>query len=150
MQAGIQGSERGLTRAIVSLGSNIEPRRLYLSRALEALAALPRTRLSAKSAVIETEGVGVPEEFASLKFLNQVAVLETALAAEEFSRLMHGIEDALGRVRGVRNGPRTIDLDLIDFGGMRIDTPSLVLPHPRFRSRAFVTGPLKELGIELG
>lgn len=136
-------------RAIVSLGSNIEPRRDYLRRALRLLAELPETRLEAESSVIETEGVGVPEEFRDMKFLNQVAVFETGLGAMEFSRLMHKVEDELGRVRTVRNGPRTIDVDLIDFGGMRIDTPELTLPHPRAKDRAFVLEPLSELGINM-
>ena len=103
------------SRAIVSLGSNIEPRADYLKRAVEALAGLPDTRMVMASSVIETEPEGVPSEFAAMKFLNQVVVFETALEAVEFSRRMHGIEDALGRVRTVRNGPRTIDIDLIDF-----------------------------------
>ncbi len=134
-------------RAIVSLGSNIEPRRDYLSRACAALAALPLTRLVAASSVIETEPVDVPPAFAALKFLNQVAVFETALEPLAFARRMHAIEDALGRVRTVRNGPRTIDLDLIDFGGLRLNTPELTLPHPRAKARAFVREPLAELGI---
>ena len=134
-------------RAIVSLGSNIEPRAGYLSRALAALSALPRTRLVAVSTVEETEPVDVPPEFASQRFLNQVAVFETSLSPQDFSRRMHGIEDELGRVRTVRNGPRTIDLDLVDFGGMRISEPGLELPHPRAREREFVMRPLAELGI---
>ena len=68
----------------------------------------------------------------------------------DFSRRMHRIEDALGRVRTVRNGPRTIDIDLIDFGGIVISEPELTLPHPRAMERAFVTRPLEELGIRLG
>ena len=134
-------------RAIVALGSNIEPRAERLARALAALAALPRTRLVRASSVVETEPVDVPEEFASLKFLNQVAVFATALPAREFSDLMHAVEDAQGRVRTVRNGPRTIDLDLIDFGGMRSSDPAMTLPHPRAAARSFVTEPLAELGI---
>lgn len=136
-------------RAVVSLGSNIEPRREYLERAVAALAAMPSTRLVAQSSVIETQGVGVPDEFADMKFLNQVAVFETALAPLEFSRGMHAIEDSLGRVRTVRNGPRTIDIDLIDFGGIRMDAPELTLPHPRFHTRDFVLIPMRELGIVL-
>lgn len=138
-----------MSRAIVSLGSNIEPRREYLANALAALSALPKTALVSQSSVIETDGMDVPDEFAALKFLNQVAVLETDLTPLEFSRQMHGIEDSLGRVRTVRNGPRTIDIDLIDFGGIAMDTTELTLPHPRFRSRPFVLLPLRELGIEL-
>ena len=136
-------------RAVVALGSNMEPRVEFLVRALAALAALPGTRLLRASSVIETEPVDVPPAFAHMKFLNQAAVLETALDAFAFARRMHAIEDALGRVRTVRNGPRTIDLDLIDFDGMVLDTPELTLPHPRAAERDFVMVPLAELGIEL-
>jgi len=134
-------------RAIVSLGSNVEPRADYLEKALAALAALPCTHLIRASAVIETEPVDVPAEFAERRFLNQVAVFETALEPHDFSDRMHAIEDRLGRVRTVRNGPRTIDLDLIDFDGLRMETPDLVLPHPRARERDFVMRPLAELGV---
>jgi dihydropteroate synthase len=60
---------------------------------------------------------------------------------------MHGIEDALGRVRTVRNGPRTIDIDLIDFDGIVLNEPELTLPHPRAAERDFVLRPLAELGM---
>lgn len=140
-------AEEGRVRAIVSLGSNIEPRVEYLSRAVDALAAFPETKLVAASGAIETEPVDVPPEFAAMKFMNQVAVFETALSAREFSKRMHEVEDALGRRRTVRNGPRTIDIDLVDFGGMVSDDPELTLPHPRARMRDFVMGPLAELGL---
>ena len=136
-------------RAIVSLGSNIEPRADYLKRAIAALSALPETIFVRASSVIETEPVDVPPEFTALKFLNQVAVFETTLDPFDFSRRMHAIEDDLGRVRTVRNGPRTIDIDLIDFGGRIINTPELTLPHPRAHLRSFVQEPLKELGIQI-
>ena len=132
-------------QAVVSLGSNIEPRADCLARALAALAALPGTRLERASEPEETEPVGVPPEYAHLRFLNQLAVFETELEVHEFSRRMHAIEDALGRTRTVRNGPRTIDLDLVDFGGMVLDEPDLVLPHPRARERAFVMDPWRRL-----
>ena len=133
-------------RVLVSLGSNIEPRADYLRRAVDALSALPETRFVKASSVIETEPVDVPSEFAALKFLNQVAVFETTLDPFDFSRRMHAIEEDLGRVRTVRNGPRTIDIDLIDFGGQVINTPELTLPHPRAHLRDFVQTPLRELG----
>lgn len=135
------------TRAIVSLGSNIEPRAEYLAQARAALGNLPRTRLLQTSSVIETEPVDVPPAYENQRFLNQVVVLETDLEVRDFSRRMHAVEDALGRVRMVRNGPRTIDVDLIDFGGLVSDDPDLTLPHPRASSRDFVLRPLAELGM---
>ena len=136
-------------RVLVSLGSNVEPRADYLDQARAALAALPCTHLQKASSVIETEPVDVPSEFKSMKFLNQVLVLETALEPHDFARRMHAIEDRLGRVRTVRNGPRTIDIDLIDFNGLVSDDPQLTLPHPRAKERDFVLRPLAELGISL-
>lgn len=133
--------------AIVALGSNMAPREEYLREALLLLGELPETEFVKASSVIETEGVGVPEEFRHLKFLNQVAVFRSGLSALEFSRRMHAIEDRLGRARTVKNGPRTIDLDLIAFGDERLDTPELTLPHPRAHLRDFVIWPMKELKI---
>ncbi|MBO6066677.1 MAG: 2-amino-4-hydroxy-6-hydroxymethyldihydropteridine diphosphokinase [Kiritimatiellae bacterium] len=132
---------------VVALGSNLVPREQYLAAALRLLGELPQTRLVSASRVIETEGVDVPEEYRELKFLNQVAVFESSLEALEFSRRMHAIEDRLGRVRTVKNGPRTIDLDLVWHNGVILDTPELTLPHPRARERAFVMEPLEELGL---
>ena len=143
-------SSQGSNRVLVSLGSNLEPRADYLRRAIAALSSLPETRFVKASSVMETEPVDVPPEFAALKFLNQVGVFETTLDSLDFSRRMHAIEDGLGRIRTVRNGPRTIDIDLIDFGGHVIDTPELTLPHPRAHLRSFVQEPLRELGIQIG
>ncbi len=139
-----------VVRAIVSLGSNVEPRADYLARACAALAEMSCTHLEKASSIIETEPVDVPPEFADRKFLNQVLVFQTALDPQEFSRRMHAIEDELGRVRTVRNGPRTIDIDLIDFNGIVRNDPDLTLPHPRAHLRDFVMRPLAELGIILG
>ncbi len=136
-------------RVIVALGSNVEPRADYLAQARAALAGFPGTRLERASSVIETAPVDVPPEYADLAFLNQVLVLWTTLEPYDFSRRMHAVEDRLGRVRTVRNGPRTIDVDLIDFGGLVNDDPALTLPHPRAHLRDFVMRPLAELGITL-
>ena len=130
---------------MISLGSNIEPRREHLAKALDALCLFPSTRLVASGQVEETEPVGVPEEFRHLKFLNQIAIFETALDARDFSDRMHRVEADLGRVRSVRNGPRTIDIDMIDYGGMKSSDPELTLPHPRARERDFVMRPWMEL-----
>ena len=132
--------------AVVALGSNIEPRADRLASALRALSELPGTHLVRASSLLDNAGVDVPPEFAHLRFLNQVAAFETSLEVHDFARRMHGIEDAQGRIRtGVRNAPRTIDLDLIAFGDLVLDEPDLTLPHPRARTRAFVTGPLAEI-----
>ncbi len=132
--------------AVIALGSNIEPRAERLEKALAALSSLPETRLVKASATLDNAGVDVPPEFAHLRFLNQVAAFETTLEVHDFSRRMHAIEDDQGRVRtGVRNSPRTIDLDLIAFGDLVLDEPELTLPHPRARGRAFVLGPLAEI-----
>lgn len=138
-----------MARAVVSLGSNIGDRAAHLKRAVEFLSDLPETKLVKVSGIIETEPVDVPEEFSGMKFLNQAAVFETNLSPHEFSDRMHAIEDDMGRVRLVRNGPRTIDIDLIDFGGVEMNDPELTLPHPRAKVRDFVLVPLAELGVEL-
>ena len=131
--------------AAVSLGSNVGDREGYLRLAREGLSAMPSTRIVRESSIRETEPVDVPDEFSGMKFLNQAVLLETELDVHEFSRLMHGIEDSLGRERTVRNGPRTIDLDLIFFGQETLDEPEITLPHPRAKSREFVLQPLREI-----
>ena len=148
MEPHLGGESEGV-RVIVALGSNVEPRADYLARARAALAAFPGTWLDRASAVTATPPVDVPPEYADLAFLNQVLVLWTTLEPYDFSRRMHAVEDRLGRVRTVRNGPRTIDVDLIDFGGLVNDDPALTLPHPRAHLRDFVMRPLAELGIAL-
>lgn len=135
-----------MTQAVVSLGTNIEPRERRLADARAAIAAIPGTRLVKASTIRETEPVDVPEEFRDKRFLNQIVVCETTLEAHDFLRKMQSIETAQGRVRGsVRNVPRTIDLDLIAFGGLVLNEPELTLPHPRARERAFVLEPLAEV-----
>ena len=135
-------------RVILCLGSNIEPRMDYLDRAQEALCALPGTRFLASSGTDETEPVDVPAGFEEQRFLNRILVVETELQPMDFSRLMHRIEDDLGRVRGaVRNIPRTIDIDMIDYEGVTMDDPELTLPHPRAKEREFVMEPLRRMGI---
>jgi 2-amino-4-hydroxy-6-hydroxymethyldihydropteridine diphosphokinase len=136
----------GRTKVVLAFGSNIRPRHKYLERALSEVSSYPLTELLAASEIEETEPVGVPEEFKERKFLNRVAVFETGLSAMELSERMHKTEDELGRVRGnVRNSPRTIDIDMIDYGGIKLDDPELTLPHPRAYERDFVFKPWMEL-----
>ena len=137
-------------RVVLCLGSNIEPRLDYLDRAQAALCALPSTHFVVASETEETAPVDVPDAFRGQMFLNRVLVVETALSPQDFAARMHRIEDELGRTRGnVRNMPRTIDIDMIDYEGVVSDDPALTLPHPRAKERAFVMEPLARLGISL-
>ncbi len=132
--------------AILSLGSNQGDRLAWLKRAGLALLALPRTRLVALSPVYESDPVDVPETCLALPFLNCVAVLETTLDPSALSDAVHAIEADLGRTRdGTRGQPRTIDIDIIAFGELALNTPALTLPHPRAAARRFVLQPLADL-----
>jgi len=130
------------SRAFVSLGSNLGERAAALRAARTALAALPRTSLLAASRIYETE----PQDRGDQPpFLNQVVCLETALSPRELLDAARRIEHAAGRVRDVRFGPRTLDIDILLFQGVESDEPELTLPHPRLWQRAFVLVPLAEL-----
>ncbi|HEY2803503.1 MAG TPA: 2-amino-4-hydroxy-6-hydroxymethyldihydropteridine diphosphokinase, partial [Actinomycetota bacterium] len=93
--------------------------------------------------VYETSPVGGPEQD---DFLNAVVGISTELEPHALLEALQGIENELGRVRAERFGPRTIDLDLLLYGGEEIDDPELTVPHPRMHERAFVVVPLTELG----
>jgi 2-amino-4-hydroxy-6-hydroxymethyldihydropteridine diphosphokinase len=136
-----------MTRAFVALGGNLGDTRAYLRQALDALAALPRTRLMAHSRFYRTPPWGLREQ---PPFLNAAAELETALAPHELLDALLGIERAAGRLReGQRWGPRTLDLDLLHMDGVVLHDARLTLPHPRIGERAFVLLPLAELAPEL-
>ena len=136
----------GDVTVILSLGSNIEPRNAFIEKALQALSALPGTYHLRCSSIYETEPVGVPETERECIFLNAVVVLETSLPPHIFSTTIHAIEERLGRTRtGVYGVARTIDIDIIAFGDMILNTPELILPHPCAHHRVFVLQPLAEL-----
>lgn len=131
---------------ILSLGSNHGDRLAWLKRAGLELLALPETRVVAFSPVYETEPVGVPEPYRSLRFLNCVVIVETGLSPDAFSDAVHAVEDRFGRTRTEAAGtPRVLDIDILSFGNMRSDASHLVLPHPRARERRFVLQPLADL-----
>lgn len=134
------------TRAYIALGANLGDRAVALARALDALRATPGVRVVAVSRSWETAPVGPPQP----AYLNAAAALDTELDALALLTRLHEIERAAGRTRGAeRNRPRTLDLDLLLFGGLVIDAPELVVPHPRMHERAFVLEPLAEIAGEL-
>jgi 2-amino-4-hydroxy-6-hydroxymethyldihydropteridine diphosphokinase len=137
-------------RAYVGLGSNLGDRERTLRAAVDALAAHPAVEVVAVSSLIDTEPVGYT---AQPHFLNGVAALETELSARELLELLLDVECRFGRRReGVPpQGPRTLDLDLLVYGGGEIDEPGLRVPHPRLHERGFVLGPLAEVapGLEV-
>ena len=127
----------------LGLGSNLGDRRANIAAALAALAAHPAIRVEAASTLIETAPVGGPP--GQGPFLNGAARLETDLAPAALLAELKAIERAGGRRDGPRWGPRPIDLDILLYGGEVLDTPDLVIPHPRLGQRRFVLAPLAEI-----
>lgn len=128
---------------VIALGSNLGPREYLLRRAQHELGGV--VRIVRRSRMIASAAVDAPPE--SPEFLNMVIAGYTTLLAEALLEAMHAIEARLGRVRRAVNGPRTIDLDLILYGAHVARTAAIVVPHPRYRHREFVTGPLRELRL---
>jgi len=132
----------------VALGSNLGDRLGFLAQGLRGLSRLADTTVLAISSVYETEPVGGPSPQGF--YLNAVVQLRTSLGPLELLRHMQGIERAAGRVRNrVRGVARTLDLDLLLYGDACLETPELVVPHPRMHERAFVLEPLAELAPSL-
>lgn len=133
-------------RAYVGLGANLGADLLgTLTAAARALGELPGTRLLALSSVWRS----APVDAGGPDFLNAVAMLDTDLAPLALLDALQAIEQAHGRERPYRNAPRTLDLDLLLMGDQVLDTPRLVLPHPRLHERAFVLRPLLEVAPHL-
>lgn len=131
--------------AYLGLGSNLGDRQANLRAALDRLEA-PGLRVLRVSPVYETEPVG----FAAQRwFLNLAAEIETGLFPMQLLARAHRIERELGRVRGVPNGPRTIDIDILLFGTAAVRSAALEIPHPRMAERRFVLAPLADLAAEL-
>ena len=132
-------------RAYLGIGSNLGDRLGYLQLAVDALDAADDVRVVGVSPVYETAPVGGPEQ---PEYLNAVVALETSRSARALLQLAHAIEAEAERVRDVRWGPRTLDVDILLVGDERVDEPDLVVPHPRMAERAFVVVPLADLEPE--
>ena len=129
-------------RAFLALGSNLGDRWGHLRAAVDAM-----PDVVAVSPVYETAPVGGPEGQA--EYLNLVVELETERSPRELLGVAQALEEAAGRVRVERWGPRTLDVDVLLVGDLVVDEPDLVVPHPRMFERRFVLAPLADLAPEL-
>lgn len=128
--------------AFVALGSNLGDRAAHLAHARAALGTLPDTSLIAESSIEETEPLGPMPQPA---YLNQMVLLRTSLSPRALLHACLAVEQRAGRVRGARWGPRTLDLDIVRVGALRVDEPGLSIPHPEFPRRPFWQRELAEL-----
>ncbi|MFY9479930.1 MAG: 2-amino-4-hydroxy-6-hydroxymethyldihydropteridine diphosphokinase [Aquabacterium sp.] len=128
-------------RAYVGLGGNLGDVVASFQDALARLGAAPLSCVEGASRLYRTK----PVDATGPDFLNAVVALQTSLGPRELLGVLQGIERAHDRERPYRNAPRTLDLDLLWFGGVVLDRPDLTLPHPRMHERAFVLAPLAEL-----
>jgi len=135
-----------VVEAYISLGSNMGDKEENIKKALVELGQTEGIRVARVSSLYATEPVGYMDQD---WFLNAVAAVVTDLSDEELLGRMLGIEDQLGRVRTIKWGPRTVDLDLLLYGTEVKETERLSLPHPRMYERAFVMVPLAEIAPNL-
>ncbi len=133
-------------QAFVAIGANIGDPVATAHSALKALEALADVRLAAASSLYRTAPVGLANQ---PDFINAVVRLETPLSAPALLDVLFKVEADFGRIRKTPNGPRSLDLDLLLFDDLVLDTPQLTLPHPRMHLRAFVLVPLAEIAPEL-
>jgi 2-amino-4-hydroxy-6-hydroxymethyldihydropteridine diphosphokinase len=129
-------------KAAIALGSNLDGPEARVRGAFARIAALPGTIVAARSQLYRTAPVGYVDQ---PPFINACVLVETRLPARELLEGLLEIERQGGRVRDIANGPRTLDLDIVLYGGAVIDEPGLCVPHPRAHERAFVLAPLLDV-----
>ena len=135
---------RDWVRAFIGLGANAGDPLAQIEQAFDALLKLPATVGLQRSRLYRT----APWQAQGPDFINAMAQVDTQLSAPELLAHMQRIEQAAGRIRPYHHAPRTLDLDLIFYGQAVIHSAALVLPHPRWRERAFVLRPLADLAPE--
>lgn len=135
-----------MSRAFVALGSNLNSPLHQVTKAFDELGAIPRTEVVRKSSLYRTAPLGYEGQ---PDFINAVAELKTALAPESLLDYLLAIENLHGRERPFPNAPRPLDLDLLLYDDVRMQTESLTLPHPRMHTRGFVLLPLAEIAPDL-
>ncbi|MES2355230.1 MAG: 2-amino-4-hydroxy-6-hydroxymethyldihydropteridine diphosphokinase [Pseudomonadota bacterium] len=128
--------------AYVALGSNLEDPQKQVRQGFDALAELTDSKLLARSSLYSSKPVGYLDQ---PDFINAVAKLETSLSPRELLDALLAIEFKYGRKRSTPNAPRTLDLDLLLYNGLKHDEAGLTIPHPRMHTRAFVLLPLTEI-----
>lgn len=128
--------------SFLSLGSNLGDRLDHLSKAITALANQPKIKVLKVSSVYQTKPVGGPEQE---DYLNAVVKIQTELSALELLDVTQSIENNEGRIREVRWGPRTLDVDVLTYDDLNSADEKLTLPHPRISERAFVLVPFFEI-----
>lgn len=134
-------------RAYIGIGSNLNDPVAQVQQAFRALAELPASRLMACSPLYRSAPVGGPPD--QPDYVNAVAALDTVLNPEELLTALQAVEIQQGRVRTVRWGPRTLDLDVLLYGSTIRNDSWLTLPHPRLHERAFVLYPLYDIAPDL-
>ena len=132
----------GVIPVAVALGANLGERRSSIEHAVAKIAAIPGVSDARCSSLFETAPVGGPPQ---PDYLNAALALNTTLPCASLFASLVAIENELGRTRTVRFGPRTIDIDLLLYGMESLDTPDLIVPHPRMHERRFVLEPLAEV-----
>ena len=132
------------TRAWIGLGANLGAREAALRGALAGMAALPGTRVLRVSSLYRS----APVDAGGPDYLNAVAEIATTLAPLALLHALQALQQAAGRERPYRNAPRTLDLDILFYGDVHLESAALTLPHPRLHERAFVLLPLAELAPE--
>lgn len=135
-----------MKQAYIALGANLGDPAATIRAAFAALSGLDGVRLLKSSSLYRTAPVGLANQ---PDFINAVAQVETSLPSEALLQSLLALEADFGRIRQEKNGPRTLDLDLLLYGGQVLDTPDLTLPHPRLHLRAFVLVPLAEIAPDL-
>lgn len=132
----------GQRRYLLGLGSNLGDRVYYIEQAVQALADLPEAEILAISEAFDSDPVGYKEQG---NFLNLCLSITCDLNPSQLLLSCLAIETALGRVRTVKDGPRTVDIDVLFYEGGDVELPELTLPHPRWQERGFVVLPLRHL-----
>jgi len=131
-----------MATALIALGSNLQQPEKQVSKAIEVLSNTPGLRLTKASSLYATAPVGYDNQ---PDFINAVVQVATDIPAPQLMQLLLDIEQTFGRERPFPNAPRILDLDLLDYDSMQLDTVLLKLPHPRMHERGFVILPLAEI-----